>query len=254
MTRPRLLLGCVALCLLLLFLLASAPAHLVVRALVGTPVVADGLGGTLWQGRASRVRVATDAGVLHLGAVTWSLRPLSLLALAPTLRFSARWGTQQVAGEATWRGANEVLLNGVEARFDASLLRHLAPVALTGTLGTQIDTLHLRDTVPLEAVARFTWQQAGWDSPQGLLPLGSYAADVRGAAPAPLTGTIVTLAGPLRAEGELQLQQRDYSIAIMLTHDGAWDPLLQEALALLARPVAEGYDLRLSGSLPGPDR
>jgi hypothetical protein len=65
-----------------------------------------------------------------------------------------------------------------------------------------------------------------------------------------LAGTIVTLAGPLRAEGELQLRQRDYSIAILLTHDETWDPLLQEALALLARPVAAGYDLRLDGSLP----
>jgi hypothetical protein len=48
----------------------------------------------------------------------------------------------------------------------------------------------------------------------------------------------------------LQLRQRDYSIAILLTHDETWDPLLQEALALLARPVAAGYDLRLDGSLP----
>lgn len=254
MTRTRLLPGCAALCLLLLLLLASAPAHLLARALAGTPVAADGLVGTVWQGRASRVRVATHAGVLHLGAVTWSLRPLSLLALSPTVHFSARWGTQGLAGEATWRGADELLLTGVEASFDASLLRHVAPVALTGTLGAQIDTLHLRDTVPLEAAGRFTWQQAGWDSPQGLLPLGSYAAEVRSAAPAVLTGRVVTLSGPLRAEGELQLQQRDYSIAILLTHDGAWDPLLQEALALLARPVAAGYDLRLSGSLPGPGR
>ena len=223
---------------------------LVFAEVAGTPVAADGLSGTVWSGRASRVRVSTDAGILHLGEVTWSLRPLSLLLAAPTLRIHSRWSDQELAAVVAWRGEREVILSDVEARFDAALLRHLAPIALTGRMTAQAETLHLRDGLPLEATARLTWQQAAWDSPQGLLPLGSYAADIRDTAPGVLAGTIVTLAGPLRAEGELQLRQRDYSIAILLTHDESWDPLLQEALALLARPVAAGYDLRLDGSLP----
>lgn len=250
MSRAQLLAGGAALLLLIVLLLAGAPAHVLNRVLAGTPVAADGLAGTVWSGRASRVRVATDAGILHLGEVTWSLRPLSLLVAAPTLRIHSRWSDQELAAVVTWRGEHEVILSDVEARFDAALLRHLAPIALSGRMTVQAETLHLRDGLPLQATARLTWQQAAWDSPQGLLPLGSYAADIRDTAPGVLAGSVVTLAGPLRAEGELQLRQRDYSIAILLTHDETWDPLLQEALALLARPVAAGYDLRLDGSLP----
>jgi hypothetical protein len=50
----------------------------------------------------------------------------------------------------------------------------------------------------------------------------------------------------------LQLARSSYSIAVLIAHDGNWEPQLQEALSLLATPVAGGYDLRLEGQLPVP--
>ena len=250
MIRLRVLGAAAALLLLLVLLLASAPAHLLSRLLADTPVAADGLTGTLWNGRASRVRLVTNAGALHLGEVRWALRPWSLLTLTPRLQFSSEWGNQRLRGLLELRGQRDIILSDLQAGFDAALLRHVAPVSLTGALGAQVEKLHLRDGLPVAATARVTWQQAAWDSPQGLLPLGSYALDVQSTAPGQLAGTVITLSGPVRAEGQLQLQQRDYSIAILITHESTWDPLLREALALLARPLDAGYDLRFDGSLP----
>lgn len=252
MTARRWLAGVLALVLLLLLLVASAPAHLLLRAVENAPVTVEGLQGTVWQGRAGRVLLATDAGLLHLGEVGWSLRPWSLLTLAPRLDVSSRWGGQRLQAEVQVRGRNDIRLENLDASFDAALLRHLAPIALQGVVSVQAQQLHLRDGMPVEAEGRLLWQQAAWDSPRGVLPLGSYVLEVIQPRGGDLAGEVLTLSGPVRATGQLQLARSSYSIAVLIAHDGNWEPQLQEALSLLARPVAAGYDLRLEGQLPVP--
>lgn len=250
MIRGRWLPGALALFLLLVLLASSAPAHLLLRVLENTPVTAQALQGTIWQGRAGRVLVATEAGLLHLGEVSWSLRPWSLLALAPTLELHSRWGGQRLDTVVHIRGRSDIALENLDASFDAALLRHLAPVALQGAVSVQATQLRLRDGFPVQAEGRLSWQRAAWDSPRGALPLGSYVVEVSQSPGGDLTGEVLTLEGPVRATGQLQLARSGYSIAVLIAHDGSWDPQLQEALSLLARPVAEGYDLRLQGQLP----
>ena len=252
MTGGRWLAGALALVVLLVLLASSAPAHLLLRVLENTPVTAQALQGTIWQGRAGRVLVATDAGLLHLGEVSWSLRPWSLLALAPRLQVGSRWGGQRLQAELQIRGRSDITLETLDASFDAALLRHLAPVALQGVVSLQATQLRLRDGLPVETEGRLLWQQAAWDAPRGVLSLGSYVVEVSQPRGGDLTGTVLTLEGPVRATGQLQLARSSYSIAVLIAHDGRWDPQLQEALSLLARPVAEGYDLRLEGQLPVP--
>ncbi len=252
MTGGRWLAGVLATVVLLLLLVISAPAHLLQRLLESSPVAAEGMQGTVWQGRASRVLVATDVGLLHLGEVSWTLRPWSLLTLAPRLEVSSRWGGQRLEAEVRLRGRNDFELDNLDASFDAALLRHLAPVALQGTVSLQAQQLRLRDGLPVQAQGRVLWQRAAWDSPRGTLPLGSYVVEFVQPRGGDLSGEVLTLAGPVQATGELQLARSSYSIAVLIAHEGSWDPQLQEALSLLARPVAEGYDLRLEGRLPVP--
>lgn len=252
MSGGRWLVTVLAVVALLGLLVARAPAHLLVRLLENTPVSAQGLHGTVWEGRASRVLVTTDAGLLHLGEVSWSLQPWSMLALAPRLHFSSLWGSQRLQANLQFRGRTDVNLEDVEASFDAALLRHLAPVALQGVVSLQARELRLHKGLPVQAEGRLLWQQAAWESPRGMLPLGSYAVDVVQPRGGDLNGDVVTLAGPVRASGRLQLRQSSYSIAVLIASDGNWDPQLQEALSLLARPVAEGYELHLEGQLSVP--
>ncbi|MDO8862214.1 type II secretion system protein N [Haliea sp. E1-2-M8] len=252
MTGGRWLAGVLALVLLLLLLAISAPAHLLLRLLENTPVTAEGLQGTVWRGSAGRVLVATDVGLLHLGEVSWSLQPWSLLTLAPRLEVESHWGGQRLQAEVQLRGRDDISLEHLDASFDAALIRHLAPVALQGVVSLQAQQLHLRDGLPVQAQGRVLWQQAVWDSPRGMLPLGSYVLEIAQPRGGELTGEVLTLEGPVRATGQLQLARSSYSIAVLISNDGNWDPQLQEALSLLARPVAEGYDLRLEGQLPVP--
>lgn len=248
----RWLAGVLALVLLLVLLVMSAPAHLLLRLLENTPVSAEGLQGTVWQGRAGRVLVATDVGLVHLGEVSWSLRPWSLLALAPRVEVESHWGGQRLQAEVQLHGRNDLELADLDASFDAALIRHLAPVALQGMVSLQARQLRLRDGLPVQAEGRLLWQQAQWDSPRGMLPLGSYVLEVAQPPGGDLSGKVLTLEGPVQATGRLQLAHSSYSIAVLIAREGGLDPQLQQALSLLARPVPGGYDLRLEGQLPVP--
>ncbi|QIB66419.1 type II secretion system protein N [Kineobactrum salinum] len=252
MIGRRLAAGVLCLLLLLGCLAVTAPAHLVAWLAPPGQLSAQGFSGSLWQGEASRVVLATEAGPLHLGEVGWRLNPWSLLTLAPRLAIDSRWGEQQLQTGLVLYGADHIGLRDLHLTLDASLLRHLVPVALSGRLTLDATLLQLRRGLPVEAEGRLVWQQAGWESPRGPLALGSYALDARQSASGPLTAELLTLAGPVQAQGQLQLRDSHYSIALQIESETAWDPALQEALALLARPVGATYQLQLEGQLQLP--
>lgn len=249
----RILPGLAALCLLGILLAVLAPARLLAWLLPPSQILASGYTGSLWTGSAARVQIATPAGPLHLGRVDWQLSPWSLLRLAPALQLQSAWGSQRLSGHLQLRGADDLRLTDLSARLDAALLQQLAPLQLAGTLELQVARLVLRNGQPQELEqARLLWQSASWDSPRGPIPLGTYVLEAGQGADGPLRGEVMTLQGPVRAGGELQWDRGSYSIGLRLDSEGAWDPLLQESLALLATPEGDGYRLQLSGQLPPP--
>lgn len=243
----RFVLGVVLALLLFVCLLAAAPARLLHRVLPAEQVLMRGFAGTLWHGSASRCLVRAGAGYLHLGAVQWSLDPLSLLLLAPRLTFSSAWGDQTIAGELVLRGQQDLELVDFEAQVAADLLRQFAPVALVGTLSLQLAQLELRDGLPYSADGRLMWQDGGWQSPRGLVPLGTYAVDFQQAPGAVLSGQVLTVSGPLEATGTVQLQDRSYQVDIVLSSQASLDEQLEQALSLIAAPQAQGYRITLDG-------
>ena len=61
---------------------------------------------------------------------------------------------------------------------------------------------------------------------------------------------MLTLAGPLRAEGSVGLDGRRYELDLTLSSAQAIDQQLQQGLSLLAAPLpGGGYRLRLDGEL-----
>ena len=233
--------------LLLLSLLVSAPARLLNWVLPGDQVLMQGFAGTLWRGSASRCLVQVGPGYLHLGAVQWSLEPLSLLLLAPRLALNSVWGNQVISGELVLRGRQDIDLYDIEAVVAADLLRQFAPVALTGSLSMQLSSLQLRDGLPHAGEGRLVWQNGGWQSPQGLLPLGSYALEYLQAPGAALEAEVFTLSGPLQASGAAQLQGRTYQVNILLGSQAPMDTQLEQALSLIAAPESGAYRLKLNG-------
>lgn len=242
------ILGAFALVVLLLVcLLATSPARLLGLVLPSGQVVMQGFSGTLWQGKASRCIVRTPAGFLHLGAVSWQLSPASLALLAPRLTLESRWGNQTVSTGLVLRGGDDVDLYGLEATFPADLLRQFVPVSLAGVLSVQLEQLQLRDGWPVEAAGRLVWQGGGWNSPSGPIPLGSYALDFSQPPGSALAGEVVTLAGAVSAEGRVLLEDRSYDVDITVRSEGGLDERLQQALSLMARPVEQGYRIKLDG-------
>lgn len=240
----------VALVLILLCsLLASAPARMLALVLPGEQVLMSGLAGTLWQGSASRCMLRLPPGYLHLGAVEWSLHPLSLLSLAPRLTFSSEWGSQSISGEVALRGARDFDIVDLDGNVDADLLRQFAPVSLTGSFSLQLPKLQLRDGLPLSGEGRVVWQDGAWQSPRGPVQLGTYALDFEQPPGEALLGEVLTLAGPLQAEGKLQLEGRRYRVDIMVSSVEKLDAQLEQALSLMAAPQAGGFRIELAGDL-----
>ncbi|MDH5172698.1 MAG: type II secretion system protein N [Gammaproteobacteria bacterium] len=244
--------ACALVLLLLSCLLVTAPARVVGLLLPSGEVIMQGFSGTLWRGEAGRCLVRTQAGYFHLGALNWRLDPWSLLLFAPRLALESKWGNQAIAASVVLRGAEDIDLYDLEARLPADLLRQFVPVNLAGVFSLQLESMKLRGGWPAEGAGRLVWQDAGWNSPGGPVPLGSYALDFAQAPDAALVGEVVTLSGAVAASGSVRLQGRAYGVDITLSGEGGLDQRLQQALALVARPVDQGYRIKLDGEFQPP--
>jgi hypothetical protein len=62
-----------------------------------------------------------------------------------------------------------------------------------------------------------------------------------------MLGEVITLEGKVLATGSVQLDGRVYAVDITVQGEGGLDQRLQQALALLAQPVEQGYRIKLDG-------
>ena len=109
----------------------------------------------------------------------------------------------------------------------------------------QLQHLSLRDGLPYSAEGRLVWQDGGFASPRGRVPLGTYALEFTQQPGEPLLGEIVTVAGSLQAQGSAQLHGRRYKIDLALHGEEPLDAMLRNALDLMAAPENGGYRIRL---------
>ncbi|MDP5052622.1 MAG: type II secretion system protein N [Congregibacter sp.] len=251
----RVLAGGAAFLVLLAVLLAfalSAPARLLPYLLDAQPLQLSGVSGTVQNGRASRARLQTPGGYLHLGELSWLLAPRSLLGFAPLLKLHSVWGDQRGSLELRLR-KDALALSSVDVNVDAGLLKQVLPVALKGRLGMLFNELLLSPTGVLRADGRLVWQGAAWESPKGLRILGNYAATFTTPNDQQINVQIVTLSGPVVAAGTVSLNQQRYSVDLLIESSvQELDPELAQALSLIASPAENGYRLRLDGEVsPG---
>lgn len=249
MTKLRLAWAVTLVLVLLLGLAMSAPARLLSLVVPGDRISLQGLAGTVWQGSASRCVLRLPQGMVHLGKVRWSLDPLSLFTLTPRLTLRSEWGSQTIAGDVALRGARDLDVADFEARVSADLLRQVLPVAVAGSFSVQVAEFALRDGLPDSGSGRVVWQDAAWRSPQGPVPLGSYAVDFEQFSGQPLLGEVITLAGPMQANGSAQLEARSYRVDVLVTSEIGIDRPLENALSLMAAPEGDGYRILLEGDL-----
>lgn len=246
MTRSRIAVA--GAILVLVFLVSTLPAR-VVAGFLPRGLAIEGVGGTVWRGSAARASVMLDGGRLfNLGRVDWQLSPLSLLLLSPGGEFNSQWGAQRISGKATVSPGGSVTLEDLRANLDIEFVRQLAPLYVGGRLQADFSVLELDGNTPKDVEGRLVWQDAVWTARTGDVALGTYAAEVAGAE-GNLTGTIMTLSGPLTVIGDTTLQGRDYSVDIDLSGPALENQGLRQSLQLLAAPTATGFDMVLQGTL-----
>lgn len=235
------------LALLLLFVLVmTAPARLLGYLAPESQLRLSGFSGTIWDGAASNAAIATPQGWVQLGRTRWSLSPLYLLALMPTVDIQSEWGQQRIEANVRVYPSGDVLLRDVRSSFSASLVKHFVPISLRGTLSLEAPLLKFTDRALAEGGGRLIWRQAFWRGVRGSQPLGDYQLDF--SIPAPATGNarVKTLAGPIRIEGGLDVEGRSYAVDASLTSDEVIDSELSAALLLMAAPVDGGYRLKFN--------
>lgn len=234
----------------LVVFVATAPARVSSYFLLDSPVKLQGVSGTLWRGQASRAAVVLPQGELLLGAVSWRLRPLSLLGLAPKVNIKSTWGAQQFDGVVQFWRSGDLRLTNFSANFDAKLVAAFFPLAIDGVVSTQFDHFRIKSGVVTRADGRLVWQQGRWLSPRGPRPLGSYAMDLQSSNDnMGIVGSLVTLAGPVNAEGEAILRDKQYEVDVILRHDRGFEPELSNMLSLMAQPLESGFHVKLGGEL-----
>lgn len=241
--------GLAATLVLLLLLLAMAPARLLSVVLPGDQLSLQGVSGSLWRGSSSRAMLRAGRGYLHLGAVEWRLSPFSLLLFSPRIELQSSWGSQRLNAELVYRGSDSLDLFDVDLEIPAALVREFIPLELAGSFSLQASQLSIRDGLPVDGEGRLVWQFAGWISPDGPRSLGTYAVDFSQANGGGLTGQVITLSGELDAQGTLGLAGRDYDVDVLLSGPGLADGQLRQALQLVAAPEGDNFRVKLRGAI-----
>jgi len=237
---------------LLMSLLFHAPARLVSYLVSPDALVLQAFRGSVWDGRANRALLRTDAGYLHLGSIQWELRPWSLLTLSPRLEFTSDWAGQRVSSTVVLRSEHSFDFRDLQLNAPADLVRHVLPLALGGLIEAQFEELKVRDGLPVAARGRLVWRDSSWRAPQGPLRLGTYGLDIETDDTETLRGEIVTLSGAVQATGQVSLAGAAYTADVRLSAENEMPSALQQALSLVARPEDGGYRLVLEGSLVNP--
>ncbi|MFN2328154.1 MAG: type II secretion system protein N [Chromatocurvus sp.] len=243
-----------------LFAIAGAPARLLAWAVSSSQLSATGYSGTLWDGRAASMAIATPAGPMQLGSVRWSVAPGSLFSLAPTARWHSQWGNQELQGQVRWLGGQSLALSDVEFTVDAGVLRRLLPLTVSGRFSGLLPEIIIENNRLVSLLGQVSWSDAVWRDGDKRFSLGSYAVEFRpgakdsgggrGDAIGGTEGEVITLEGPLMAAGEFTLD-RDGLFALGLTLDSERPlaPPLERALSLVAAPQDDGFYLQLQGNL-----
>ena len=234
----------------LVFMLALAPARLLAWVLPASQLHGIGYSGSVWQGRVASMRVATPAGPLQLGSVEWTIDPASLLTLAPTVRWRSEWGSQQSQGRARWRGGQSLELSDLEFGVDAGVLRRLLPVTVSGHLSGLLSSVKIDAGRVVSLRGQVSWQKASWRDGDRRFALGDYALEFSPGPAGAVRGEIITLQGPLVAQGSVSLAPDGaFDLTLSLDSDQPLAQPLERALSLMAVPENEGFRLQLQGDL-----
>jgi general secretion pathway protein N len=206
-------LAAIGLAAFVVFALVTLPARIVLARLAPASIRADGVSGTIWNGRAQAVAIEGA----RIGSAEWRLHPWALL----TARVSADVRITRVDGFLQTQAA---VTPGGRARFHdltgslpiSALPPSAAPGGWTGTLNLRLARLVLRDGWPIEAEGTVEIVDLAGPAARPI-DMGNYRVTFTEQATSDdevLRGALADGGGPLQLSGELQLNAQDRSYLI----------------------------------------
>jgi general secretion pathway protein N len=231
--------------LFVVLLVVTAPARLLAYLLPSNQLIISGYSGTLWNGSATRSALRLGEGNFELGQLHWRLSPWSLLGLSARVQLDSRWGSQQFSGDVAFSSSGQVRLRDAEVIVDARLMQRWLPVQLDGLLNFSTPGMSLESGWPAAGEGRLVWREARWYGSRGPQPLGDFVLEFYVDENRVLQGKVITLTGPIKARGKVQLEDSHYQLDLRLRSEQPMDAELRRALELMASPVGRGFHLQL---------
>lgn len=229
-------------------MMTQIPARAVTGLLPGS-VALTGVTGTIWSGQAVRGWVLLDGKPLMLGRVQWRLQAWRLGWSTP-LTVTSEWGDQVLQARAGAGLSGRQSLRDVTVSIDIAILRAMFPLYLEGKLSGNFDRIEFANGKLSRAEGVAYLRGATWTANSGDIPLGDYRIDMTGsAAKAGVKGIVETEGGALMLAGELNVLPEAYSVNLQGSGPVARDDSFRRAVAMLATPSAEGFDIILQGQL-----
>ena len=223
------------------FALVTLPAAIVTSPLTRFGIIAAGVSGTAWNGRAQIVQTAGA----NLGAVTWQLHPLALFTgrVSADIDLTRRDGFAKAALSVAFSGRTR--FQDLNASLPlATLPRGIVPGGWTGTLNLRVADLTLEHgwptnvagTVEVVDLTRPARQPVNVGSYKILFPAPNVTPQ-QGL----LVGALTESGGPLQINGQVQLKSdRSYLIEGQIAARPGAPSEVVEGLKYLGTPDAQG--------------
>jgi len=242
--RPWGLIGVGALLLLMLF---QMPAS-VVRWLLPAEVEVTGLSGTIWSGQALRGWWGAGDKTIMLGRVQWQFQPWRLFWSSP-ITVSTQWGAQQFDARLSYLPGARLRLTNTNLNFDAQILGALMPLYIGGGFSGRFTNIDLEGGQVKRLAGKAILENAVWTAQSGDIPLGTYHLDIQSnQVDDEVVGAMKTLGGALQLTGDVVVRSGSYQIDLQATGPVALDDSFRGAVAMLATPTSEGFEISLEGT------
>lgn len=235
-----------AVVLFLFFLLLTLPARQIWAWLSDGQLAAQDIQGTLWSGRAARV----VHPIFSAGPIVWHIRPQALLLGRLEYQVfvqSDAGGGELHAGIGVFAGRYIEDVHLTQSAADVARRISNNMFALSGDFQFDLDQLQLSADGITALHGVVIWRDARVAQPSAMV-LGHVQIQLA-LRDGRVVGTLGDEGGPLEVTGEVQIgMDRAYQLNIQLKPRSNADANLQQSLALLGAPDAQGrYHVQYSG-------
>lgn len=231
----------------LLFLILTFPARVAFDWLVPDSMVALGVEGTIWRGKA-RTLVINEVA---FSSAKWRFTPTALLALSVGYEVEAERSDGFVRARVNKGLFGDMAIRDLQAALPLASLEQALPLSgASGNLSARLDTVRLQNDWPVVLNGQINLNQLIVNAPNRQA-LGSYLLAFDNQRSDPITGRFSDIEGPLQVEGVLTLRSdRTYFVEGHAAPRPDANDDLRNMLRFLGPPDAgRGHPFSLEGNL-----